>query len=89
MILKQCTGENSGTAECIFSKMNEVLEGCGVSWDNCVGVGVDNTSVNLGKRNSIMTRVLQKNSSIYFMGCPCHIIHNMAGKGADAFMQVF
>ena len=26
VILKQCTGENSATAECILSKTNEVLE---------------------------------------------------------------
>ena len=29
-------------------------------WSNCIGKGVDNTSVNLGVRNSIRTHVLQK-----------------------------
>ncbi len=40
-------GADSATAECIFSKMDEVIAECGVSWDNCVGLSVDNTSVNL------------------------------------------
>ena len=54
---------------------------------NCVGVSVDNTSVNLGKRNSILTRVLVKNPTIYFMGCPCHIVHNTCMKAAEKFNQ--
>lgn len=81
-------GENAATAETIFNKMDEVFQSLEVSWDNCVGVSVDNTSVNLGRRNSIMTRVLKKNSAIYFMGCPCHILHNMASKAAERFSQV-
>ena len=54
---------------------------------NCVGVSVDNTSVNLGKRNSILTRVLVKTPTIYFMGCPCHIVHNTCMKAAEKFNQ--
>ena len=55
-------------------------------WHNCVGVGVDNTSVNLGKRNSIMTRVMQKHPAFFFMGCRCHV-HDMALKASE-FSQV-
>ena len=49
---------------------------------------MDNTSVNLGKRNSIMTRVHLRNSSIYIMGCPCHIVHNVAMKASENFSKV-
>ena len=52
-------GTESATAASIFKKMDDVLKENGISWSNCVGVSVDNTSVNLGKKNSIMTRVLQ------------------------------
>lgn len=38
--------------------------------------------------NSIMTRVQEKNSSVYFMGCPCHVVHNAAGKASDKFAEV-
>ena len=79
---------SSSSAEGIFSKMEEVLTRHGISWQNCVGIGVDNTSVNLGCRNSIKTRILQRNPQVYVMGCPCHIVHNTAGKAAAAFEQV-
>lgn len=81
-------GEQAASAETIFSKMDETLRSNDVSWEKCVGIGVDNTSVNLGKRNSIMTRVLQKNPTAFFMGCPCHIVHNIALKATEKFTQV-
>lgn len=58
--------------------MDEVFRSSGISWNHCVGTGVDDTSVNICIRNSIRTGVLRKNSAIYFMGCPCHIVHNTA-----------
>lgn len=85
--LDMCMSSTS-TAEGIFSKMDEALMKHGISWQNCVGIGVDNTSVNLGRRNSIKTRILQKNSQTYVMGCPCHIVHNTAAKASTAFEQV-
>ena len=62
-----CTsGVQGATAATIFEKMNDVLSESGILWENCVGIGVDNTSVNIGCSNSIMTRVLEKNpNSIY------------------------
>ena len=80
-------GTESATAASIFKKMDDVLKENGISWSNCVGVFVDNTSVNLGKRNSIMTRVLQNNTAVYFTGCPCHIMHNTCMKAAETFTQ--
>ena len=53
-----------------------------------IGFGVDNTSVNLGVHESIMTHVKAKNDSCYFMGCPCHIVHNIASKGSKAFTKI-
>ena len=50
-----------------------------------MGFGVENTTVNLGSRNSIMTRVKQRSPSCYFMGCPCHLIHNITCKASEAF----
>lgn len=78
---------SSSTAEGIFDVLNTALESRGISWKNCVSLGVDNTSVNVGRHNSIMTRVLQKEQSIYVLGCPCHIIHNTAQKGSKAFCE--
>ena len=78
-------GANAATAESIFAAMNTALESNDITWCNCVGVSVDNTSVNLGKRKSIMTRAVSQNPATYFMGCPCHIEHNMTSKGIRGF----
>ena len=50
--------------------------------------GVDNTNSNIGAKNSIKSRVTQVNPSIYFVGCPCHIVHNAAQKAAEACRDV-
>ena len=68
--------------------MDETLQISEIPWANCVGAGVDNTSVNLGKRNSICTRVLQQDPVTYFMGCPCHIVHNISLKASGSFTSV-
>lgn len=38
---------SSSTAEGIFSKMQQVLLKYDISWMNCVGIGLNNTSVNM------------------------------------------
>ena len=81
---------SSGTAEGIFSKMEQVLFKYNISWTNCVGIGLDNTSVNMGCTNSIKTRVTGVNPAVSVVGCPCHIIvHNIASKAGDAYEKVF
>ena len=84
-----CTkGTDSATAAAIFNKIDEVVTSHNIPWGNCVGFGVDNTSVNVGIRNSIYTRVIQKNPACYFMGCPCHLVHNVACKASSTFSDV-
>lgn len=88
-LLDMCTtsGRDCGTATAIFSKVDSVLGRHGVPWCNCVGFGVDNTSVNIGIRHSIMTHVQEKNVACYFMGCPCHLVHNIASHASDALQK--
>ena len=72
----------------IFEKIDETLQTNNIPWDNCTAFGVDNTNTNIGERNSIKSRVTAINPSIYFVGCPCHIIHNAAQKAGDAFCEL-
>ena len=82
-----CTS-NSSTADGIFSvvdsRMKELLR-CSNPWALCTSVGVDNTSVIVGARDSLKTRVISCNPTIYFNGCACHILHNAAQKAAESF----
>lgn len=61
--------------------MNEVLEGHNVPRANCVALAVDNTSVNVGIRNSIKSRGLDRNPSIY-------ILLNNAHAGGLVYSEV-
>ena len=89
LLLDMCTtsGRDCGTADVISQKINLVMDQYDIPWGHCIGFGVDNTSVNLGVHKSIMTHVKTKNDSCYFMGCPCHIVHNIASKGSKAFTK--
>ena len=66
-LLDMCMSSDS-TAEEIFSKMQDAFNKHKMSWMNCIGLSVDNTSVNIGKRNSIKTQVLAENPAIYVRG---------------------
>ena len=79
---------SEANAEAIFSKMEAALAKPGISWENCIGISLDNTTVNMSCRNSIKTRVQHANAAIYIMGCPCHIVPNIAGKANSAFAKV-
>ena len=77
------------TNEGIFSKLHEPLTKHNVDWQKCVGFSVDNTTVNLGKSNLIMTRVLANNESVYLLGYPCHIIHNRISRSHNHRSNAF
>lgn len=76
---------SSSTAEAIYSKIYDTLRDFGIDWGLCVAFGVDNTNVNVGRRNSIRTRAHEENQAIYFVGCPCHMVHNTACKASESF----
>ena len=85
--LDMCTS-TSGTVEGIFTvidnKMKELLQSANPCV-LCTSVSVDNTSVNIGVRDSLKTRVTKCNPAIFFNGCPWHILHNAAQKAAESF----
>ena len=82
------SGSMAGTAEGIYNAMDCALSSRDIPWQQCIGLGMDNTSVNTGRHNSIKSRALQMEGSVYIMGCPCHIIHNTAQKASQAFREV-
>lgn len=85
--LDMCLSKDSSAAG-IFSCIDLALQKHSIPWTNCLGFGVDNTSVNVGKHNSIMTRVLTINPQVYFMGCPCHMADNAAKHACSAFCKL-
>ena len=43
------------TAVGIFTSINNVFQKYDIPWENCISLGVDNTSVNVGRDNSLST----------------------------------
>ena len=70
--LDMCT-TNSGTADEICKKMSDVSKESDLTWSQCLGLSVDNTTVNLGTRNGLKAKILQENENSYVVGCRCHI----------------
>ena len=85
--LGMCLSKSS-TAVGIFSLIDEVFPKNEIPWENCISLGVDNTSVNVGKHKSLIVEARKQNANIILMGCPCHIAHNTAKHGTTAFEQV-
>ncbi|KAK6466623.1 hypothetical protein HHUSO_G36086, partial [Huso huso] len=90
MFLDMCitTGTNAATAETIFEKMDSVLRKDNIPWQNCVGLSVDNANVNMGVCNSIKSRILSINLTVYVHGCPCHIVHNSASAAGTHYIEL-
>ncbi|KAK6481138.1 hypothetical protein HHUSO_G17313 [Huso huso] len=90
MFLDMCitTGTNAATAETIFEKMDSVLKKDNIPWQNCVGLSVDNANVNMGVCNSIKSRILSINPTVYVHGCPCHIVHNNVSAAGTHYIEL-
>lgn len=52
---------------------------------NYIALGVDNTSVNLGKHKSFIVKVLKKNPTVKLMRFLCHIGHNNIHHATNKF----
>ncbi len=81
-------GKESATASVILNETDSILQEISIPWVNCAGMSVDNTSVNLGNNFHLYTLVIEKNSATFFMGCPCHILHNTSMKATESFSKV-
>ena len=80
--------KTSVTAEVICAALNEKVSqflNTSEPWHNYTSAGVSNTSANIAIQKWLKTRIIARNDSIYFSGCPYHIIHNAAQKGGEAF----
>lgn len=62
--------------------ISDTLAQNGITLDNCVAIALDNTNANMGAHNSLMTRMVRANPSIYVVGCVFHILHNAGNNGS-------
>jgi hypothetical protein len=76
-----------GTAEGIFGELDKEFVKMNIPYANCVGLSVDNASVNVGRLKSLKTLMLKKNPALFTLGCPCHMIHNAGNAAGKAFCE--
>ena len=79
-------GKKNETTAIIFESINDVIQRFNIPWSNCVAFCIDNDNVNVGRRNSIMTKIHSLNHSVSFVRCPCHNIQNTARAATKAFV---
>ena len=82
--LEMCLSSSSD-ADGIFAAIDKAFANNGILWDKCISLRVDNTSVNIGKHHSLITKAREKNDEKILMGYPCHMAHNAAHHAAKAF----
>ncbi|XP_069109729.1 uncharacterized protein [Argopecten irradians] len=63
--------------------MDHELKERAIPWSNCLSFAADNASVMTGVHKGVLAFVKKENENIYFIGCPCHLIHLAAEKGAN------
>ena len=72
---------NIATGESLFNALAGALETRQIPWENLIGFASDSASVMVGKRNSVLSRVLLKQPRVFSMGCVCHLVALCAAAG--------
>ena len=72
-------------AQTMINTINNAIKSVKLSWDYCMTYSSDNTNSMVGKKNSLLNKIKnnqQCGQSIFGVGCPCHLAHLCAEKGA-------
>ena len=64
---------NIGIAQSIFNQLDATFEAKGIPWKNVVTFISDNCTTMVGKRNFVVTKIKEKNSALFDVGCVCHL----------------
>ncbi|KAG1693352.1 Zinc finger BED domain-containing protein 5 [Nymphon striatum] len=80
---------NIGTSENIFNCLKQLFLDRGIPWSQCIGFSSDNCNVMIGKHNSVLTRVREKNEEIFDMGCVCGNVKGLPLPVEDLLINVF
>ena len=83
--------DKGSDAKTMFNVCSLSLKKTNLSWELCCTYSSDNTSFMVGKNRSLLSFIksVQPTQKVYDVGCPCHLAHLCAQKGAKMLsMQV-
>ena len=75
---------NIANAENLFHHIDEALTKRNIPWSNVVGFESDTCNVMIGRHNSVYSRVKQKQSKVFSIGCVCHLASLCLAAGIKA-----
>ena len=75
---------NIGTAQSIVDQLDATFETKGIPWKNVVAFISDNCNTMVGKRNSVVTKIKEKSSAVFDIGCVCHLVNLCTVAGVKA-----
>ena len=74
----------SGTASGIFEAAENVVTTNNIHWLNVVGFASDNCNTLIGSKESVLTRLRDKNPNVFSIRCFCHPASLCAKDGVKA-----
>ena len=83
--------DKGSDAKAMFETCTSSLKKASLTWDSCCTYSSDNTSSMVGKNKSLLKMIKdsQQIQKVFDVGCPCHLAHLSAQKGAKKLsMQV-
>ena len=72
---------NIGTGEKLYSHIEHQFVSHNIPWVNLLAYNSDNCSVMKGSKNSVLSRLLDKQPKLVNMGCICHLANLATGAG--------
>ena len=72
---------NVATAQVMFDALTKELEYHKIPWSNVIGYTADTVSVMVGKNNSVLSRIKEKQPKLFSLGCTCHLAALCATAG--------
>ena len=75
---------NIATGQTLFDALATVLYGRGVSWSNVIHLCYDSASVMVGRRNSVLSCVLNEQPDVFSLGFISHLAALCAAAGLKA-----
>ena len=74
----------------IFLLLDSVMKENSIPWQNTISFSADNAAIMIGKLSGVSSFVKKENPDVFILGCPCHLLHLAAEKGASQlpFMPV-